>query len=108
MHMTIGDRIKQYRLERGWSQEELAKKMGYTNKSTICLVEKGRSDLTTSSIIKYADVFGVAPSEIMGWGKPLTDEEYTEIEEVCADEGMKVRLMAYVRKLKEIKDAENA
>ena len=104
--MTIGERIKQYRIERGWTQAELAKKMGYGDKSTICLVEKGVSDITMTSVVKYAQLFGVTPSEIMGWKKPLSDDELTLVEEVCMDSGLKDRLMTYARKLKEIHDEE--
>lgn len=106
--MTIGERIKQLRLDRGWSQAELAKKMGYTDKSTICLVEKGKSDLFLSSVAKYADVFGVTPSEIMGWGKPVSDDDLAEIEEIYQYDKLREMLMAYVRKLKALKDAEDA
>lgn len=106
--MTIGERIRQFRLERGWSQLELAKKMGYTTKSTICLVEKGISDLTTSSIKKYADIFGVTPSEIMGWGKPVSDEDLAKIEEVYQDDQLREMLMEFVRKLKGIMDTKNS
>lgn len=106
--MTIGNRIKQFRIEKGWSQAELAKKMGYTDRSTICLVEKGKSDLTASSIMKYADVFGVTPSEIMGWGKPVSDDDLSEIEEIYQYDNLREMLMNFVRKLKAIKDAEES
>lgn len=38
--MTIGERIAKRRLELGYSQTELARRMGLTNRSTICKVEK--------------------------------------------------------------------
>lgn len=106
--MTVGERIRQYRLEKGWSQAELARRMGYTDRSTICLVEKGRSDLTTTSIQKYAAVFGVTASEIMGWGKPVSDEDLTKIEEIYQEDQLRVMLMDFVKKLKEIKDAKES
>lgn len=106
--MTIGERIKQYRIDKGWSQAELARRMGYTDRSTICLVEKGKSDLTTSSIVKYANVFGVTPTEIMGWGKPVSDEDLAEIEYVYQDDGLRKMLMEFVAKLKAIKDSKDS
>lgn len=38
----IGERIKARRLELGLTQEELAKKMGYTSRSTVNKVELGK------------------------------------------------------------------
>lgn len=106
--MTIGQRIRNYREERGWSQTELAKKMGYTSRSTICCIESGRNDVTTTTIIKFADIFGVTPSEVMGWGKPVSDEDLAEIEEIYQVDKLREMLMTYVRKLKALKDAEDA
>lgn len=37
---TIGHRIRVIRKANGWSQEELAAKMGYTSRSTINKIEK--------------------------------------------------------------------
>lgn len=40
--MTIGERIALKRIEKGWSQAELAKRMGYSDRSAIAMVETGR------------------------------------------------------------------
>ena len=37
--MTTGERIKQRRKELGMTQAELAKKTGYTDKSSIAVIE---------------------------------------------------------------------
>ena len=60
-------KIKNKRIELGWTQEELAKKMGYTDRSSIAKIESGKFDLTTSKIEQFADVLGVTPSWLMGW-----------------------------------------
>ena len=39
--MTIGDKLKQLRLEREWSQEQVARMMGYKSRSTINKIELG-------------------------------------------------------------------
>ena len=39
-NMNIGDRIRERRTELGWSQRELAEKMGY-NHSTVGRIERG-------------------------------------------------------------------
>ena len=58
--------IKMCRLSRGWSQTDLANKVGYSDKSMISKIEKGAVDLSQSQIVKFADVFGVAPADLFG------------------------------------------
>lgn len=58
--------IKKLRKQNGWSQEELAKRAGYTDRSSIAKIEKGQFDLPQSKIILFADIFGVTPGELMG------------------------------------------
>ena len=106
--MTIGQRIKAYRESKGWSLSELAKRTGYSSRSTIYYIETGKTELNSSSVMKFAEVFGITPTELLGWGKPLPDEDLALIEEVCQDVTLYNRLMDYVRKLKEIKDAETS
>lgn len=60
------ENIKKYRLERNLSQTELAKLIGYTDRSSIAKIEKGSVDLPQSKIKMFADVFGVSPSKLMG------------------------------------------
>ena len=42
----IGKRIRSKREELGITQEELAKMLGYKNKSTIAKIENGTNDIT--------------------------------------------------------------
>lgn len=58
--------IKRYRLLKGWSQEELARRTGYADKSMISRIESGKVDLSQSQILKFAEIFGVSASELMG------------------------------------------
>lgn len=58
--------IKICRLSRGWSQTELAKKAGYSDKSMISKIENGAVDLSQSQIAKFAEVFGLTPAELFG------------------------------------------
>ena len=64
--MTIGDRIKQKRIEKGYSLRELAQIMGYHH-STIGKAENGLVDLPQSRIVQFADALGTTPSYLMGW-----------------------------------------
>lgn len=65
--MTIGDRIKQRRLELNMTQEELAKLLGYTSKSTIAKIEADANQLRQSKIKRIAEVLQTTTSYIMGW-----------------------------------------
>lgn len=69
---VIGDKIKQARQSRGWSQEDLALKMGYKSKSTINKIELGINDIPQSKVAKFAQVLGVTPGFLMGW---VTEED---------------------------------
>lgn len=59
--MTANERIKNIRIQKGMTQEEVAKAMGYNTRSTISRIEKGEIDLQQSTIMKFAEVFGVTP-----------------------------------------------
>lgn len=65
--MNIGERIKQRRIELDMSQDELAAKMGYKNRSTIAKIEKGINDVVQSNIVKFSEVLDVNISYLMGW-----------------------------------------
>lgn len=71
--MTIGERIKEKRMEKGWSQRDLAAKMQYSNHSTIGKIENGKVDIPQSRIVQFAEVLGVNIAYLMGW-----DEEQKE------------------------------
>lgn len=63
--------IKLKRLENGWTQSELAKKMGYSDKSMIAKIENGKVDLPQSKIKSFADVLGCSVSDLMGWDNSM-------------------------------------
>jgi transcriptional regulator with XRE-family HTH domain len=71
---VFGSYVKYLRTKKGWSQEELATRCGYTSdtrKSTINKIEAGKSDLPASKIRTLATVFGIAPSDLID---PPTEE----------------------------------
>lgn len=70
--MTIGERIKERRIELGLTQMELSQKMGYKNKSAICNVEKRGDNITSDRIEKLAAALECTPGYLMGW----EDSEY--------------------------------
>ena len=64
---NVGKYIRQAREMRGWTQEELAHRMGYKSKSTINKIELGINDMSQSKILQYAEVLGVTPGFLLGW-----------------------------------------
>ena len=58
--------IRKYRKQMGLTQEELAKRIGYTDRSSIAKIEKGAVDLPQSKITQIAKVFGISSKDLMG------------------------------------------
>ena len=72
--------IKKYRELKNMSQEELAKKVGYSNRSAIARIEKSEIDLPQSKIVAIADALGVPAGTLMGSTEIDTDDIlYAEI-----------------------------
>lgn len=59
-----GQNLRRLREAKGMSQEELAKALGYTNRSSINKIEIGRSSIPTEKIQLTAQVLGVSPLEL--------------------------------------------
>lgn len=66
-----GQNLRRLRQEKGMSQEELAKALGFKNRSSINKIEIGRSSIPTEKIQLTAQVLGVSPLE-------LFDAEYED------------------------------
>jgi len=64
--MEAGKNIKQLREKLGLSQEELALRMGYKDKSSISKIEIGKTDLSQARVKAFADFFNVTPTFLMG------------------------------------------
>jgi transcriptional regulator with XRE-family HTH domain len=64
--LTLYENIKKRRIEKGWTQAELADALGY-ERSMIAKIEKGLVDLTLSRTKDFAKVLGTTPNELIGW-----------------------------------------
>lgn len=74
---TIGKRIRDERERQGLTQEELARKMGYKNRSVVSTMESA-SELSLKKVKKVATALHVDPGYLMGYpskGKS-TDTEF--------------------------------
>lgn len=57
--LKLGDKIKQRRIELNITQDELAKRAGYTSRSSINKIELGLVDLPLTKIFTLADALKV-------------------------------------------------
>ena len=58
--------IKSRRVELNMTQSDLAKLLGYADKSMIAKIEKGAVDLPQSKILAFADALQISPGDLMG------------------------------------------
>ena len=61
------ENIKRLRKQLKMSQGDLAKKTGYTDRSSIAKIENGEVDLSQSRILAFADALHVTPQYLMGY-----------------------------------------
>ncbi len=83
--MNIGEKIKQRRVELGWTLRELSDRMGYANHSTVARIEAGKVDIPQSKIQKFSEVLRIPVSQLMGW------EEVQKNNDVISDAVVKMR-----------------
>lgn len=114
--MTIGEKIKQARIEKGMTQEELGKKLGYKSRTSINKIETGERDIPRSQLKRIANILGVSPISLLG----LEDETVSEAEktpsvpertkdelrtilnELTEEESKELRMFLYFLKYKRI------
>ena len=99
---TVGDNISIMRKRLGWTQEDLAKKMGYKSKSTINKIELGINDIPQSKIVQFAEVLGTTPTQLMGWSEK--DQKNSPSDKAELTEGEKMWLEVYHRLSDDTKD----
>ena len=64
--MTLYERIRQLRIDAGMSQDDLAKAMGYRDRSMITKIESGKVDISQKKILAFARVLNTTPGYLMG------------------------------------------
>lgn len=98
--LELYKRIKQRRIELGYSQQKVAELTGYKDRTSIAKIESGKVDLAQSKIVEFAKALNTTPAYLMGWenennsaeksndslniaahvdGDPLTEEEQEEV-----------------------------
>lgn len=74
--------IKKERLQKGMSQSELAKKVGYTDRSMIAKIESGNVDLSQSKIESIAKALGTTSANLMGWDDDIDPFQFDNIKPI--------------------------
>ena len=64
---TIGERIKTRRLQLGYSQEYLAKLLGYKSQVAISRIESGQRDFPRAKVEAFAKALDTTTDYIMGF-----------------------------------------
>ena len=66
------NRLKQFREEKGWTQDELAQRSG-VSRVTICLLENGKMKTSkTDTLTKIADALGAKVTSVFFYQEGLT------------------------------------
>jgi XRE family transcriptional regulator, regulator of sulfur utilization len=80
LHTTLPQRLRQLRLQKELSQENLAEMLGLSTTAYGDL-ERGRTELTLSRLEKLAEVLEVPLPELLGWPQStLTETEWLQRE----------------------------
>lgn len=86
--------IKQKRIELRMTQTELAKKVGYSDKSMIARIERGDVDIPQSKIMLFANALNMTPCSLMGWNDYDSEELRKTREEI-------IELQKYITEMDE-------
>lgn len=61
---TVGGRIRELRIKKGWNQEEFANVSGF-HRTYVGQIERGENNISFENLIKLASVLSVTPSELL-------------------------------------------
>ena len=78
MEKTLGQKIREYRLKRGMTQEELAEKL-LSSKSTISEYENNKIDIKISILREIAKVLGTPLSHLLSEEDDDIDDEVMQM-----------------------------
>lgn len=65
--MNFNDNVKRLRLEKGITQDELAKRVGYSDRSAIAKLEAGAFDIPYSKILLIAEALDTDPVDLFNF-----------------------------------------
>lgn len=71
----VGALIRKYREAQGWSQIELARRMGMISAMAISQMENGTQNINVVQLMALAKLFGVPPAVLLGDPPPGLSEQ---------------------------------
>lgn len=86
---TFGEIIRQRRKELGWTQDDLAKKLGYKSRTTISRIEDGSRDVPQKQTAKIAKALMMDPVDFITLQMGMKSEEDLLIESYLEVESIK-------------------
>lgn len=85
MTIELGNRLAALRKEKGYSQEDLAEKLG-VSRQAVSKWENGEASPDTNNLIALADLYGISLDELVGKKGPASSKEEV-VEGEVVDEG---------------------
>jgi transcriptional regulator with XRE-family HTH domain len=65
IEQDFGARVKYLRTRKGWTQDDLAKRLGYTSRAMVSKIEKGERGIKASMVPLIADALDVSVSYLL-------------------------------------------
>lgn len=81
MKTSVAEKIRLQRLQRGFSQENMADLLGLST-TAYGDIERGKTDLTMSRLTQIADTLGLSPVSLLTDEPPLTPTIVTDTHEL--------------------------
>lgn len=94
--LDIYNNIRERRKQLGLTQQELANKVGYTDRSTIAKIEAGKIDIPQSTIVALAKALECSPGELMGINTEHVDFSFEGIVKEIDKISTARRILEYV------------
>ena len=70
---NIGNLIRKDRIQKGLSQDELAKKLGYKSRSSINKIELGLQDIPKNKVSSFARILSIQPESLINWNETFNE-----------------------------------
>lgn len=100
--MTIGERIKAVRIDKGLTQEEFARQIGF-QRSAISSMESSARGVTTQTCLAISKAFGVSPSWLRdGEGDMYLPSMEAELDALANRYALSPEMKGIIRKLAEL------
>ena len=92
--MTVADRIRERRRSLELSQEDLAKRAGYTDKTSISKFENSGNDISMKQVNRLAAALNCSSVYLMGW---TSEPKSTEADPIIVETGVPIETLSRIR-----------